>query len=59
MFDSAMESEENTEEHSSENHMYFRTYHFKNDLQSLTEFQLRQLVLDIVKSVLVHNMTDL
>lgn len=34
--------------------MYFHTYHFKKNLQTITELEVRDLVLETIKNVYFH-----
>lgn len=43
--------EEKPKEHSPENHMYYHTYHFKDNLETITELQVREKVLEVIRNV--------
>lgn len=44
-------NEEKPKEHSPENHMYYHTYHFKDNLETITELQVREKVLEVIRNV--------
>lgn len=45
-------------EHSPENHLYFHTYHFQDDLNTITEKQVHDKMLSTIENVGEAEMAD-
>ena len=45
------DKDEIPQEHSPENHIFFNTYHYKDDLNTITEMEVRNRVIEVIKNV--------
>ena len=53
IFDGTMKPEEDVipQEHSPENHIFYHTYHFSDNLETITEEEVQQKVFEVIRNV--------
>ena len=46
-------------EHSPENHIFFHTYHYSDDLNTITEEQVRNKMLEVIQNVGIESIVHM